>query len=79
MKDKATRKAEAIKRDKAYHELTYSQRLINLGLRLGGQVEATKERAKIKNAIANMAVAAPAYPAQEAKLTKKPYQKPKKS
>lgn len=79
MKDKATKKAEADKRNKSYSELTYSQRLIHLDLRLGGQQGATKERAKIKNKIANMAVAAPAYPEQEAKLTKKPYQKPKKS
>lgn len=76
MKNKETRKAEALERQQEYNSLTVEQKVLKLDLKLGGDKGAVKQRAKL----AQEAVIAKTKPAEnKPEKKKKPYQKPKKS
>lgn len=80
MKDKTTRKEEAAKRLAAYQELSNTQKIVMLDLRLGGGKGAVKQRAKLHKASLKKETILDIMKAITASEKKgKPYQKPKKS
>jgi hypothetical protein len=78
MKQKETRQKEAKERQIDYKSMTPAQKIIALDVRLGVNVGAKKQRAKLLNNVAKNAVEI--YPKTMEKLEdKKPYQKSKRS
>jgi hypothetical protein len=85
MKNKQQRKEEAQVRQEEYNKLTTEQKILKLDLKLGGNLGAIKQRARlmIRNELEKVQASKPKPAVQEnVKVTnkgKKFYQKPKKS
>lgn len=79
MKDKATRKKEAIERDAAYKTLTTPQKVLKLDLKLGGNLGAKRQRKKLTSKILEESnpTFTPTPRVGKQKEAGKPYQKPK--
>jgi hypothetical protein len=76
MKNKETRKKEALERQADYDTLTPQQKVLKLNIKLGEGLGAVKQRRRLAFQL-NGVINTPEVKTD--KLKKKPYQKPKKS